>query len=213
MAVALALNDIIRAEIISFNNKSQEGENVLHYRVSVIGVSPATTADCAKDISISVQAQIKALLSNLSAFELIRVNVLNRTPTPAPALYAADTGNGTAGAAELPGQTCGIITLRTNNAGRGQRGRIYVPFPSATDNDNNGHPTAGYQTRLANYAAAIGIPGGIAVAEGGRSATIVPTLYHRRTHNADDITSYIVRSVWASQRRRSDYGRTNVIPT
>jgi len=50
------------------------------------------------------------------------------------------------------------------------------------------------------------------VAAGGNDATLLPVVFHRATNTGNDITSYLVRPVWATQRRRGAYGRQNVPP-
>jgi hypothetical protein len=123
------------------------------------------------------------------------------------------TGNGfgdNAGDA-LPRQTSGIISLVTALGGRKNRGRVYVPFPSETDNAIAGHPTAGYVTALGDLAAILTGPY-IGVGAGGNTNDLQPVILHRVDGSVTPITGHFERSFWATQRRRGDFGRPNTGP-
>ena len=44
---------------------------------------------------------------------------------------------------------------------------------------------------------------------GGNTATLIPVIFHRGNGTTTDITLCKPRPLWATQRRRGDFGRIN----
>jgi hypothetical protein len=92
-----------------------------------------------------------------------------------------------------------------------------MAFPDASDDINNGVPSAGYQTALSNwlavYLTAVTVPNAGATG----SVSLVPCLNHRPGKTplpatVTDITSGSISAFWATQRRRGSFGRANSVP-
>ncbi len=203
----MAVNDIYRINIGTHWDQ-QAGINVTHWRVSTQVGADLTPAVIATDFSAFFAAPFKGLMHNTATYDGVKVQKIWPPPATVPAVVTADSGVGTTGAAGLPPQTCGLLSLRTALAGRANRGRMYLPFPSEQDNvDATGRPSAGYQAVGFTLGGQMITPRIITV--GAQTMTFVPGIYHRVTHNFDPFTSRIMRAVWATQRRRGDFGRPN----
>lgn len=121
---------------------------------------------------------------------------------------ASSTSVGSLSAVPLPTQDTGIVSLNTLKSGRAYRGRFYFPFPLVSQLDaTDSTPTAAYVTALKNLADAL-VKTWNVVGAGG-TATLVPTIYHRANQTNDQIIGYVAKKLWATQRRRGDYGRLN----
>jgi hypothetical protein len=148
----------------------------------------------------------------------VQVRDLSSVPLWAPAGSIAGNGVGTAGAVHLPKQTCGLISYVDGLSGRAHRGRMYVPFPSSADNVADGVPTVGYVVNLGALLTALLVP--IIVVGAGGNTTIQPGLYHRAKVGPPPVPQSITilsgpptpSTLWATQRRRGDYGRPNRAP-
>jgi hypothetical protein len=84
-----------------------------------------------------------------------------------------------------------------------------VPFPNAAENDADLTPIAGYVARL-NSLAAVLIS--FQTTAGVNNCTLVPILWNRTLSEATDITNGVGKKLWATQRRRGDFGRINTFP-
>jgi hypothetical protein len=122
---------------------------------------------------------------------------------------------GTGGAGTLPGQVSGIIKNVTIVAGRAYRGRYYMPFPYAAAVDTDNTPVAGYVTKLNNFA--VQFVANISAMPVATTYNFNPVIYHRKAGKAglplansfDFIANTIGEKLWATQRRRGDFGRLN----
>lgn len=109
----------------------------------------------------------------------------------------------------LPRQVCGLISWRTGEAGRSNRGRMYVPFPSETDNLTGEGPTPNYTARMQNLADFF--IGGVPHSGSGGLWTInlIPIIWGPTKGLGLEINGAAIRTGWATQRRRGTYGRQN----
>jgi hypothetical protein len=118
---------------------------------------------------------------------------------------------GTAAGNPIPNQVSGIITKTTAFAGRANRGRTYVPFPAASFNlAPNDTPTAAYVALLDALGIVLFAP--MALTLGADTVNVTPVLFHRRTGFNTPITNFRSRQLWATQRRRGNYGTANTLP-
>ena len=143
-------------------------------------------------------------------------NITADPPYPLQVGTSANSGNGTAGAQPLPSQVCGIYTVLTPMTGRGNRGRVYVPFPDQSFNTVTTPPTpnAAYAAVLNPLAnATVGL---VTYTITGVTIIINWAIRHGpHSPGAGGITDTIdfrTRQAWATQRRRGDYGRPNPVP-
>lgn len=181
-----------------------------HTRIHTVVGTP-TDQDLATNWDARIAASLKALLVIDASYR--GVGVQRRRPLPATReLYGtAFQGAGTTATPPLPKQVSGLVTLRTAFAGRKFRGRIYPMFPSEAENDGvNGRPIAGYVTRLTTLAALVA--SSFAGGAGGNTYVGQPCLFNEVSGVTVDFTDVTARTYWASQRRRGDFGATNVSP-
>lgn len=199
-----ALNDIVQVKVVCAC-QNQLGVNVLHYKcVTFTGPGP-TDSVLLHDIGVLIAPTIPPLIAdeaNLLGLTLRRVwPVLD--PTALDPSFAAV---GTGGLQVLPKQVSGIITKIGVAVGRHSRGRVYVPFPSEDSSDTFGHPNAAYLAALDNYGSAINTS---MISFG---STWLPVIYNRQIPpNSVVMNAWRSNAAWATQRRRGDYGRTNLI--
>jgi len=178
--------------------------NRLFYRAkNQLGVG-GDPDDFALALSTEFAPEYKDVLSSVARFE--GVSVQRAWPKPRTLAFS-DTGSagiGNAGANPLPPQVSGLIKLRTDFAGKKERGRKYLPFPDEGHNDPDGQPSAVYVARLDTLGTsmqqeltAVG-PGGAGVDE----VDMEPVIWTEATNNPLPITAAISRLSWATQRRR-----------
>lgn len=210
MPVLVAAGDILLARVVTYT-ESQLGINVLHYRVSATTGTSCSLDDIALAFDSNWNALYKAVLSQNSHYRGVGVKRVNPNPSVESTSVTND-GVGTVLADPGPKQAAGIITKLTGVAGRANRGRMYVPFPTVDDADVDGSPTNGYQTLLASIASNVLTPDTV-VAVGG-SATLIPCLAREvaGVWSSKDITGSRVQSKFGTQRRRGDYGKLNALP-
>jgi hypothetical protein len=210
MGHAFALNEIYEVRPICYTN-DQVGLSVLHYQVIAIGVGTVEDGDFADQLSTILGPLYGQLISEQA--EYLGVEVQKVWPLPRLDAQSSDLNNtpGVIAGDTLPTQSCGLIRKRTGFAGKHNRGRMYVPFPSENDNDVDGQPTAPYLVSLANLAAALEVS--FVVTVGIDSVTLEPVIYDRVAHTTTGITHMPRQDQWATQRRRGDQGRPNPRPT
>jgi hypothetical protein len=218
-ANALAVGDILEV-ITVIATLDQIGEIVWHAQVSALVAGTPTDFSVAFYVDAQLQAHWKPILSNQCTYRGVSCRILNRIPTLAANYQNANAGLGTAVGFSLPKQTCGLIKWTTGNAGRAFRGRSYIPFPPATFDGADGTPTGPYLAALTANQGPFWGSGPVNVTEGGNIGTIVPGIYHRKAalvppplaRTITPISNFVVRPLWATQRRRGDEGRKNLAP-
>jgi hypothetical protein len=198
---------------------AQASVNNLWYTVAAVGASPATDLDVATARDADFASPYKSLLANSAEYRGVQAQIYLATPPNRAAFSAAfintSAGPGLAGATPLPSQTCGLIQFQTGEAGQANRGRLFIPFPAVLDNSSGGTPVAGYVTRLTTLVALM--DSGISIVAGARTATLVRVLRHGKNKagvqpTPTPVTSGTASDLWATQRKRGDFGRTNVSP-
>jgi hypothetical protein len=198
----VAVNDIYAVRV--FNScLDQIGLNVVHYRITVIPVTPPSSAAFFDNVDAAIAAAYKPVLCQDAVYQGTASQRLFPTvavsdPNPSRA------GNGTGGVTAMAKQVALVVSKRSGLAGRKNRGRMYVSFPSDTDSLAFGLPSAAYLALVNTLVTAIfqnQIFGGV---------TAVPVIYQRLTPAASPaITAIRVNSKFGTQRRRGSYGKTN----
>ncbi len=221
MAQALAVGNFVKARIwcSSALGNGQASVNTLWYVVGAIGTPASTDQDVATTLDALIAAQMKGLICNISTYKGVQAQICSPV-LPFRATYVAqgaigNAGAGTAGANGLPPQTSGLISFQSALANVQNRGRFYIPFPAQLDDSGGGAPTGGYVARA--NALAVNVAAGLAPTTGGRTATLVRVLVHRLNKAglaipATPVISSNASTLWATQRRRGDFGRQNVSP-
>ncbi len=185
---------------------------------AIVG-APPLQSDVVDALETLFGTKWRALMTNGAAYVGSDLqDVTGAPPYAVPAGSVLAAGNGTAGTAPMPTQTCGVITKLTDLVGRQYRGRMYVPFPDTVDSTVTSPivPTAGYVTRLQLLAADFtGVD--TIVAAGGGSVAISWVLVHKLPKVGPiplptPVTNERSNKLWGTQRRRGNYGRVNPVP-
>lgn len=205
--MAAAVNDIYRVTV-GCQWGVQAGVNVTHWFVSAIGGASVNDSDIAAHFDATFAVLYKPLIHNNSRYEGVKVQKIRPLPVSLAAISTANAGVGTGGAAALPPQVAGLISLRTAFSGRAFRGRIYLPFPGEGDNiDATGRPEVLYVNTATTLGTALVTPQ--VVTAGANTATLRCGIYRRSNFTINTVQAAIVRSLWATQRRRGDFGQPN----
>lgn len=190
--------------------------NILHYRVlSTVGgamdINQAATA-----FSSLVAIQYKALMSSQASFRGVGCTNLS---VPRTREYAgvANAGVGTAGALNSQTQVSWLIRLRGANAGRKSIGHIYPGFPSQTYVTAAGEQTAAGLIVLTNLASQFGPS--LVLTSGANALNMEMVIRNKdltvpvpKTPTGTDVFQLYPAPLWATQRRRGDFGRANPLP-
>jgi hypothetical protein len=207
MSLHLTLGQYVQMRLYCRAN-DQIAENVLNYQVVAVGGAGLTLQDMATRVGSIMPASFKALLSNQATYLGLSMQQISGV-VERMAVSKTGAGVGTGGATLLPTQVCGLVSLYDGLAGRKHRGRIYLPFPSGSANDVGAIPTAAYATSVASWLATVLSPNHTI---GPDSTTLELVIYHRPTANGDAVAIDTIDIKWATQRRRSVFGRPNVDP-
>lgn len=199
--------------------ENQAAVNTIYYIVAAVGSPAASDLDVATQIDATIAPHYKALLSGVAEYRGVQAQILN-TLYPYKAFYSAagvntNAGAGTGAATLLPSQTCGLISFQTARAGRAFRGRFYAAFPSQGMDSGGGSPTAGYITNLTTLTGDVDT--GLSIVQGGRTATLVRVILHKKDKSGvvpdpSPVIAASVSELWATQRRRGNFGRHNDSP-
>lgn len=188
------------------------GHNVTYGRYS--GAFAGTVAQAtAIHTALSTGAQWTALAgfiapqASLASVTIRNVSVVDQPIITSTSSASAGTGAGVA----APSEIAAVITLRTANVGRANRGRMYIPGWTSAAFGAAEIILAGAMTALQNWAnTIIGAysPSGytMVIGQRARAAYTSPTtgrVFPARPANSVTITSLSVRdNHWDSQRRR-----------
>jgi hypothetical protein len=208
--------DIYEVRFISYLF-GQVGENVRYYRQQdTLGTGPTQT-QIAQAIDATVATALKGCMVDDAAYKGSLCARIWPTPRVIANITTTAAGAGSVIGDPLPLQLCGVITLRTLNAGRRWRGRVFVPFPPDTFSGTDGTPFGAYITALTALGTALLTT--VAAGAGGNTANMKPVLARPKYTNhvltnpdATDLFDYVVRDKWGTQRRRGNYGQPNPSP-
>lgn len=210
------IGDVLQIRYCCYSEE-QIALNVLHYRVnSVAGVGSPLT-DIATFFDITMAAAYKELMGPFSKYR--GVGVTNLTP---PATVEVSTtgldGVGTMTGADLPTQVSYLVSLKTAKRGRGFRGRIYPGFPPSGYIGSDGQMNAEGIAAIEAWFGALPFTATVSSA-GGNTATLGLGIYRRIANGLplippafEPAIAGVWKEKWATQRRRGQFGRTNVLP-
>jgi hypothetical protein len=207
MAIALVTGMVLQSTTEVQNGLGQTALNDWFYAVTGTFGSSSTDQAAAAAVDSNFAASYKALCSSLCTYWGVRLRIV--APTVYPGVEdTSNSGLGTNGATNMPGQVAGVMTKGTGQAGRKMRGRCFGPFPPPNAASSTGEMTAGYVALLnAVGTAAMNI---LTVGGAGNTAILNPCLYHRTTKTFTLLTTVNASTKWGTQRRRGDYGRPNL---
>lgn len=192
---------------------SQIGINIRYFTVTAETNPLGNEGQLIDALDLQISPFYKALTSALVFYSGSDIqNISGVLPHPVQSGSQDNAGNGTAGASSLPSQASGIIKTVTRFTGRGFRGRSYVPFPptNALDETTNpATPSAAYVTSLQGLATYCSGSQVVPALVGGFTTTIQWVLFHVRTLTYSDIVDGFAEKMFATQKRRGNFGRTN----
>lgn len=211
------IGDVLEVRNVCLNSHhDQIGVNVLHYRVTAQGTFTPTLAEIAANLR-PVFADIYTLcMANECRYSGVGVKNM---AAPATEEHVASVGGifGNEGLNEFPSQISRLVSIKTGFAGPGHRGRIYVPFPSTNSANSEGNMSASGITSIQLFAA--GFPLTKTITSGANSVTIVLGVLRRIAGGValppgtiDLAIQLVPKFLFATQRRRGDYGRINPLP-
>jgi hypothetical protein len=195
----------------------QVGINVRYFVVAAVVGTPQNEINLIQVMDLALSARYIPALWNVA--EYVGSDIQNITAAPPYAIQVGTSANqavGTGGALPQASQVSGIFTTRSALTGRANRGRSYIPFPSASAATLTTPPemTVAYQGLL--LAIASQVTGATTAVVGAGTYTLQWVLCKnpqasipKTTVNLDTI---FVGESFATQKRRGDFGRTNPFP-
>lgn len=206
-APRVTVNDVLQLKVSCWM-QDQLGLNVRYWRVrSITGAGP-DLQEIADAFGLALPDVLKDCISDDAEYLGLSVKMVG--PGPATIAYLSDigAGAGTVPTGPMPSQVCGMVTLKTDLAGRANRGRIYVPFPARGAADViTGLPTAGYVAAAQEYGDIFANT--FNAAGVGSSAVLEPGLSTPIGNPFTLITAALARNRFGTQRRRGQYGAHN----
>lgn len=208
MATLLTQNAILQVTFYQRFNE-QTGLIVRHWNCSAPVAPSATDKEATDRISQAYAPLIKPLMHPQARY-LGCVGQIVYPVQAASVTSVEGAGVGTSGDEVLPPQNTGLISLRTNSAGRSGRGRAYIPFPPLVAINAGGTTTLAYQANLLLLSALFTDVTELTVDL--VINTFIPVVYQRATGLRKPITSVRIREAFATQRRRSFVNKADASP-
>lgn len=208
MADNFIVNDIVESRFYCTAG-NQVSINRVRWEVTAVTGTSVTPTTFASLLAGFFPAAFKDMLPTNARYEGLQVQVIIPIRRP-EVTNIGSAGAGTRSGDLMSPQTAGLISFKTAIASRRYRGRMYVPFPAEGDNTTGGKPSAGYDANLATLASAASTE--IIAGGGGNTATMTPVIYSSVALLSQPILSYLTRTSWATQRRRSFLRKADVLP-
>jgi hypothetical protein len=205
----MPVGDVLEA-VFYVTMQQQTSLNVRHYGITSVTPPEPSHEAVADRLHELAETTYPPLLTALAEFRGVTVRRISPGPPTPPFPSTRVAVMGEIPEDPLPKQVAGIITLRTFATGSAGRGRVYVPFPAESDNTATGVPQTTYIIR--GIALASVFIGPHTVTAGGGSLVITGVIFHRGGGPATEIIGQTVQRRWGTQRRRGDYGASNVSP-
>lgn len=187
------------------------------------GANPPTAAAVAEAVDAVMAPLYKPWMSSLASYRGVAASKV-AIPLPAPVAAISRDGPGTGTAFLAPTQTSGLISFKTGFAGNHYRGRVFPGLPDNNFVTATGALSAGGLAVLVPLASAyltlfsavdIVAPFGagvLALTVRNAFQTDPPVDPPVFTIGYERVVATFARSRFATQRRRGQFGRTNVLP-
>lgn len=189
----------------------QSGLNVWFMRFGSLAGPELSNAQRASLTQTAVSVAIGTLIATQATFQTVGWRRIFPGPVTVESLGPAAPIAGAATGGAMPRQSSGIATTLTGMAGRANRGRKYVPFPSEDQNTVDAVPTAQYVLDVDTYMG-IFIPT-LTLTFAGTTEVWNPVIYRAGNPvTSPNINDWLARKKWATQRRRGSYGVPNIPP-
>jgi len=220
----IKINDVLRVRIVCYSGaETQLGESITTWKVNTVTIAPSDV-DVAAALAQLFAPAYRAWMSSDTEYRGVGVKRIEGTDGPtAEVINTGFAGVGTQAGVSAPAQVSGLIRHRSNTyyigaSGKNRlaQGRLFVPFPAAVWIGGSGAMTPAGQAAIDNIAGTIGVSRNI-VGIGGNLTMVLGTYV---TEGPGPVfTKAFVQSLsisashlWATQRRRGEYGRTNTDP-
>lgn len=201
--------DTLQARVVCYT-PTQIALNILCYNVVSITGTGANLFEIATNMEAVWSTSYKAMMPSTAGWRGVGLKNLY-PPATLEVPIITNAGPGTGGSNLLPTQTTGIIRFLSGFAGRANRGRAYMPFPSTSYISADGSPTTGWTALMVGQAILFGPT--IVVVGGGGTSTLRHRIRHRSVGLSSlDVITYGTPKVWAVQHRRGMYGQPNILP-
>lgn len=208
MSHTLANGEIIEVTAV-VNLLGQYSMNVYNMQLSGSVGASVTDQEFLTDMDATLAPLYKLFLSTSSIYHGTKVQVVHDTRYD-PITSIASQGPGSLAGDLLPTQTAGLVKWKTGLANRRKMGRTYFPATSEGENTASAKPGAGYLGGVNALALALQIGGTVAV--GGRSIDWKLVVWSKNFDIITPVNSYVVRTDWATMRKRSHIGRPDTAP-
>lgn len=207
--MAIIIGDLVESKAF-MHVADQVGINVRHWRVTEVLNDGLTASQVAEQMASELSGLYRQMLSTTTLFVGISAQKIGPGDMEVAGVSAAAPALGVLASDLMPKQTCGILSIKTQKAGRSFRGRLYIPFPTEVSNQEPGEPTDPYVASATALAGYYETPQTFVI--GGNSISMKPVLYSRVLNVTNDVTNVIAAPRWGTQRRRSSYGQLNQFP-
>lgn len=217
MAVAApAVNDVWEVRLYSSAN-NQVAVNRLHFQCISVQDLSSTLNDIASSFGHLMLPDYYNLLSEFSLYyglALRRVyEPLVRTQTVIYPLVWTGGPGGVAGDL-IPGQVAGLITLKTDRAGRGSNGRLFIPWMSEDSNNDSGVVDPVFVAQMQTFGEKIVGTNALTTTIGGKpTITVQSGVFNRAAGLFRPFTAVRARAFWATHKSRSFINRGDALPT
>jgi len=189
----MAINDIY-AVTLRQRLHAQVCLNVSHWRETATGTGNGALVLAQDIVNVLLPLQ-KSVQSAELTYEGVQVQKIYPLPATNPIINTTGNGTATVGGSSLPTSVAGVITKRTNFAGRKYRGRVFVagvPVGSENDSQLSAGVMTAWQILADSYA----------LNKGTSGWTWSPVIWHRVSKTSDDVIAGIARQILRNQRRR-----------
>lgn len=207
----MAVGDIYKVRVCCYT-PDQIGLNILHYTVAAETGVGSSLALISQAFDTAFAVPYKAAISASAKYRGVGAQKILPGPPVVEFPTTVNDGDGTSDVGLAPCQVSGIISWSDGRAVRQGRGRSYIPFPASSMTDANGKQAAAYAALILSVATAIGQTRVCGIV--GNQTTLVFGLFHRLPlpGNFTEMQLSRLPAKWATQRRRGQFGRTNVLP-
>jgi len=209
MAYTDHLGDIFKVTMAFSYSNSQVQEIGIHYQIAAAGVGDSRSSVLGY-VATGVNVYLLPGVPSTAHYYGAEMSAVKSLAPVAPVVLYDGTAGGVSGNM-VPTQVRGLMTWRTQYAGRAYRGRSYLPSTTVSNVTSVGKPLLALLTNWQGWGTYMLGP----VVAGG--TTWVPGIFHRKPTAVissvfDQFTAAVVGPAFATQRRSGDYGRLNPPP-
>jgi hypothetical protein len=210
------VNDIYRVDLISFY-PPQAGVNTFFIRSIAQTGQAANRVQIAQAFDVAWRTRQAGIMGTSAYFYGVRVVKVRPVGQEIAYVFHQVNTPGTAGVGMMPPGTSGLVSLRAELPKRHTYCRKYIPFPSVVHNTSAGVPAAVYTDYLRAEHATSFINTQLVVDAAVNEEFEYGHLWVEGpgpvyTDHWGRFFGFVLPQKWATQRRRSDFGRPNPQP-